>query len=108
MAQRKPFNEFWKLCKCLIIDEISMVSSDYFSKLEAVARAMKNNQQPFGNIQLILCGDFYQLAPVVQSFKLKTYKSPSDIYCFNVNFNLNFSFLKRVNVGNHVLTVILN
>lgn len=33
-------------------------------KLEAVARAVRNNDKPFGGIQVILCGDFLQLPPV--------------------------------------------
>ncbi|CAG9564653.1 unnamed protein product [Danaus chrysippus] len=55
----------WRKCKHLIIDEISMVDGLYFEKLEAVARHVRKNNKPFGGIQLILCGDFLQLPPVV-------------------------------------------
>lgn len=54
----------WRACKVLIVDEISMVSCDLFTKLEAIARWMKNSDAPFGGIQLVLCGDFFQLPPV--------------------------------------------
>nr|XP_009861135.1 ATP-dependent DNA helicase PIF1-like [Ciona intestinalis] len=54
----------WKACRHLIIDEISMISGDFFDKIEAVARAVRGSMDPFGGIQLILCGDFFQLPPV--------------------------------------------
>lgn len=54
----------WKKCKHLIIDEISMVDGDFFDTTEWLARQVKKNDLPFGGIQLILCGDFFQLPPV--------------------------------------------
>ena len=42
-----------------------MVSSALFEALEAVARAVKRSEKPFGGIQLVLCGDWLQLPPVV-------------------------------------------
>ncbi|XP_013189823.1 ATP-dependent DNA helicase PIF1 [Amyelois transitella] len=59
----------WRKCKHLIIDEISMVDGTFFEKLEAVARHVRKNEKPFGGIQLILCGDFLQLPPVVDKGK---------------------------------------
>ncbi|XP_053610847.1 ATP-dependent DNA helicase PIF1 [Plodia interpunctella] len=59
----------WRKCKHLIIDEISMVDGTFFEKLEAVARHVRRNEKPFGGIQLILCGDFLQLPPVVEKGK---------------------------------------
>lgn len=59
----------WRKCKHLIIDEISMVDGIFFEKLEAVARHVRKNEKPFGGIQLILCGDFLQLPPVVDKNK---------------------------------------
>ncbi|XP_038222808.1 ATP-dependent DNA helicase PIF1 [Zerene cesonia] len=69
----------WRKCKHLIIDEISMVDGAYFEKLEAVARHVRKNDKPFGGIQLILCGDFLQLPPVVD--KTKTGKR----FCFQTS-----------------------
>ncbi|TVY40252.1 ATP-dependent DNA helicase [Lachnellula occidentalis] len=54
----------WIRTKILIIDEISMVDGDLFDKLEGIARAMRNNGRPFGGIQLVITGDFFQLPPV--------------------------------------------
>ncbi|CAB3404339.1 unnamed protein product [Caenorhabditis bovis] len=54
----------WKQCCHLIIDEISMIDKDYFTKIEYVARHIRNSDEPFGGIQLIITGDFFQLPPV--------------------------------------------
>ncbi len=54
----------WIRTKILIVDEISMVDGDLFDKLEGIARAMRNNGRPFGGIQLVITGDFFQLPPV--------------------------------------------
>ena len=49
----------------LVIDEISMLSADILSKLDEVARTVRKRKHlPFGGIQLIACGDFFQLPPV--------------------------------------------
>lgn len=54
----------WQRTKVLVIDEISMVDGDLFDKLEQVARAVRNNGRPFGGIQIVVTGDFFQLPPV--------------------------------------------
>lgn len=54
----------WQRTKVLIIDEISMVDGDLYDKLEHIARAIRNNGRPFGGIQLVITGDFFQLPPV--------------------------------------------
>lgn len=54
----------WLRTKLLIIDEVSMVDGQLFDKLEQVARTIRNNGRPFGGIQLVVTGDFFQLPPV--------------------------------------------
>lgn len=54
----------WIRTKVLVVDEISMVDGELFDKLEQIARAMRNNGKPFGGIQLVVTGDFFQLPPV--------------------------------------------
>lgn len=61
----------WKKLDMLIIDEISMLSHELFDKLENIARRIRRNEKPFGGIQLVLSGDFCQLACV-----------NSDSFCF--------------------------
>ena len=54
----------WMRTKVLIIDEISMVDGELFDKLERIARMIRGNGRPFGGIQLVVTGDFFQLPPV--------------------------------------------
>jgi len=55
--------KFAKL-KVLIIDEISMVSPFLFTAMDTILKAFKKNDKPFGGIQVILSGDFFQLPPI--------------------------------------------
>jgi len=50
--------------KVLIIDEISMLRADTLSMVDAVCREVKQNPEPFGGMQVILVGDFFQLPPI--------------------------------------------
>ena len=57
---KKRFREL----KVLIIDEVSMVSPTIFSVMDKVLQIAKKNDKPFGGIQVILSGDFFQLPPI--------------------------------------------
>jgi ATP-dependent DNA helicase PIF1 len=50
----------------LAIDEISMLGSRTFLLIEEVIRTVRNIDKPFGGLQVILIGDFFQLPPVNQ------------------------------------------
>jgi len=57
----------WKDTDILVIDEISMMSSDLFDKLENIARMIRRSEAPFGGLQVVLSGDFFQLPPVLST-----------------------------------------
>ncbi len=61
-----PKRTKWQRCNTLIIDEVSMMNANLFELIEEVARIVRNNDRPFGGIQVILLGDFYQLPPVAK------------------------------------------
>ena len=50
----------------LIIDEISMLPARALSLVDAVCRHIRGQQAPFGGLQVVLVGDFFQLPPVVR------------------------------------------
>jgi ATP-dependent DNA helicase PIF1 len=51
----------WKNIEILIIDEVSMLSVKLFELIDGIAKRCKRNYEPFGGIQIILTGDFYQI-----------------------------------------------
>lgn len=58
----------WRDTDLLLIDEISMNGSRFLQKLDLVARYRRENNLPFGGLQLAVSGDFLQLKPVADSF----------------------------------------
>ena len=55
----------WKNTELLIIDEVSMLSLKLFIILDLIAKRVKQKRTtPFGGMQIIFSGDFYQLPPV--------------------------------------------
>ena len=57
----------WLATDVLIVDEVSMLTSDFLEKLNEVAQIVRRNTQPMGGIQVVFVGDFYQLPPVVKA-----------------------------------------
>ncbi|MFZ1626487.1 MAG: PIF1 family DEAD/DEAH box helicase [Candidatus Moraniibacteriota bacterium] len=54
----------YRKTKVLIIDEVSMLDANRLDAVEKLCRAMKDPFLPFGGLQVVLCGDFFQLPPV--------------------------------------------
>ena len=64
VAHNKQAVKSWKSVRVLIIDEVSMMSKKVFEIIEEVSRIIRKKGDPFGAIQVIFTGDFYQLPPV--------------------------------------------
>lgn len=64
LEKNRGIPQRWKRAKVLIIDEVSMLSSMLLELLDKTGRWFKDKNKPFGGLQLILSGDFYQLPPV--------------------------------------------
>ena len=64
LARNQPAKLRWKRTEILVIDEVSMITSGLMDKLSEIGKRMRNDPRPFGGLQLVLCGDFYQLPPI--------------------------------------------
>ncbi len=53
--------------KVLIIDEVSMLAPATLAMVDAVCREIKQSADPFGGIQIVMVGDFFQLPPIVKT-----------------------------------------
>lgn len=67
LFKNKRFRVQFAATKVLIIDEVSMLHSFRLNMVDKVCRLFKDPNLPFGGLQVILCGDFFQLPPVCKN-----------------------------------------
>ena len=64
IKKNKFLKAIWRGTNILVVDEVSMLSLKLFEMLNSIGKAVRGNSKPFGGIQLIFSGDFFQLPPV--------------------------------------------
>jgi len=64
MKSKKYLKDHLEKVKVLIIDEISMLHKNQLNAVDVVLRYFKDNEEAFGGVQIVLCGDFFQLPPI--------------------------------------------
>jgi hypothetical protein len=69
----------WNDTQVLIIDEISMLHASFVDMLDKLAKHIRRNDKPFGGMQVVFTGDFFQLPPVVRNGN--EYES-TDVFAF--------------------------
>jgi len=63
--KNRKASENWKTTRVLIVDEVSMMSVKIFNALNKIGQTIRRcPSKPFGGIQLVFIGDFFQLPPV--------------------------------------------
>ena len=72
----------WRGLEILIIDEVSMMSLKILLLLDLIARKFYRKNVPFGGLQVIFTGDFYQLSPVFSNCNEKEKEKEDTMYCF--------------------------
>lgn len=80
----------------LFIDEISMVDSNLLDIIDKSLKVHRNNNKPFGGVQIVLIGDLYQLEPVSKRwfFNSMIFKNPE---CKFVKINMNINYRQTDN-----------
>jgi hypothetical protein len=64
MKYKKYLKDHLEKVKVLIIDEISMLHKNQLNLVDKVLQYFKGTMDPFGGVQVVLCGDFFQLPPI--------------------------------------------
>lgn len=66
LAEKERVARNFKKTKVLVIDEISMLHAYQLDIVDRIARYALDFTRPFGGLQVVLCGDFFQLPPVAR------------------------------------------
>ncbi len=69
--------------KVIYIDEVGMLSNDHITFLNEILQFIKGNKNPFGGIQLILCGDVMQLPPILNDKEGVDRRSAENVFFFD-------------------------
>ncbi|OXN01376.1 DEAD/DEAH box helicase [Bifidobacterium vansinderenii] len=62
----------------LVIDEVSMMHAWLFDMVDRVCRELRRDPRPFGGLQVVLSGDFFQLPPVSRSGRNNDVVAPTE------------------------------
>jgi len=89
IASREYISKRINRAKILIIDEVSMLSANMINMVDAVCKAVKDSSAPFGGLQVIFVGDFFQLPPVNRSsqaadfaYDAQAWRDANPIICY--------------------------
>ncbi len=73
LLDKKYLKTRFSKLKILIIDEVSMISPEIFSSMDLILRGFKGTDVPFGGVQVVISGDFFQLPPISKVPKEKRF-----------------------------------
>jgi ATP-dependent DNA helicase PIF1 len=66
LLEREPLVRRVRSTHVLILDEVSMLSAQTLTLVDQALRVLRGSEQPFGGMQVIFVGDFFQLPPVTR------------------------------------------
>lgn len=90
ISQKKNLYDRYTKTQVLIIDEISMLHAYRLDMVDKIARMFRGNSKPFGGMQVIMCGDFFQLPPISKdqnnardfAFYSESWKKINPVVCY--------------------------
>lgn len=84
LTQNEKLYKRYENVKVLIIDEISMLHASKLDMINTLFKEFKKANKPFGGIQIVFCGDFFQLPPVVKRYgREEDYPDEMHEFAFN-------------------------
>jgi hypothetical protein len=111
LLQREYLVKRMEKTKVLIIDEISMLDGIMLDDIDQVCKMLRYNHEPFGGLQVIFVGDFFQLPPISRNnqtsfaFQSNSWKEARLAYCYlseqhRQTDGMFFSILTQLRTGN--------
>lgn len=92
LEEKATIYKRWTTTNVLIIDEISMLHATFIDMLDKVAKHIRRSEKPFGGMQVVFTGDFFQLPPVVKNgsggdggvfaFQSSSWKESKPVVCY--------------------------
>lgn len=98
----------WKSVKILIIDEVSMMSKKVFELLDKIGKTIRMSNKPFGGIQIIFSGDFYQLPPIGNKQDIDTIKFCFESELWSETFDYQFLLDRQFRQSDNIYIDILH
>jgi hypothetical protein len=80
IAEKSHIKKNVSRASVLIIDEVSMLHHFRLDLIDKILKGVKNSQEPFGGLQVVFCGDFFQLPPVKEAGKENLFAFHSDAW----------------------------
>lgn len=71
----KQRKQIFKSLELLVIDEVSMLRADLLDAMDWVLRCQREQDEPFGGVQVLFIGDLYQLPPIVKNEEWQVLKN---------------------------------
>lgn len=80
IATNEKVNRRVKKANVLVIDEVSMLDARILDMVNLVLKAVRQREEAFGGLQVVLVGDFFQLPPVTKQGDVMTYAFQSKAF----------------------------
>ncbi|KAL6134934.1 hypothetical protein ACLB2K_067162 [Fragaria x ananassa] len=107
VLNNKAYNR-WLKVKALVIDEISMVDTEFFESLEYIARNIRQVNKSWGGIQIVVGGDFFQLPPIKPQQNSGGREFAFEADCWNSSFDLQVNLTEVFRQSDPRLIKLLN
>ncbi|MFT5036970.1 MAG: ATP-dependent DNA helicase PIF1 [Candidatus Azotimanducaceae bacterium] len=89
IASKEKIVKRIKKVSVLIIDEISMLDGSVLEMVDMVVKTVRGNGEPFGGLQIVFVGDFFQLPPITKrgdmmryAFESRSWEDARPLVCY--------------------------
>lgn len=80
ITTREKVSKRIRKAKVLVIDEISMLDGRMLDMVDRVCRTVRQREEPFGGLQVVLVGDFFQLPPIARQGDMARFAFQSNVW----------------------------